>query len=254
MIRPLLPLIALVLLTSGLSAQKDLKETFEALDAKGDRAAMVAFWNQHPGRALGIIDSYLEGGLKILEGEKPDREQVKAMFARALRGASAADEALGRCIFSDYASAFVGWTPEQQKRFRAGQKAFGDFRKAIRQEDGADKALANATRCLDLARPLGDWWGMAMGHTGRGQALEKLGRLDEALAAHQTARLIYHDFRLSSELGNLRSMARLLVKLDRKPRARVTIARAIKMAKAMGRRGERALAELEELRKAAAAK
>lgn len=247
MIRLLLPLSLLTLLLSSLSAQNDVKAAFESLDGKKDHAGMVALWKKHPGRALGVIDSYLEGGLKILEGDKPDQESVKAMFARALRGAHAADEALGRCIFSDYAASFVGWTPEQQKRFRGGQKAFGAFRKAIRSQDGAEKALTEATRCLDLARPLGDWWGMAMGHTGRGQALEKLGRLEEALAAHQAARLIYHDFHLSSELNNLRAMARLLVKLDRKPRARVTVKRALVLAKALGKRGERALAELEEL-------
>jgi tetratricopeptide (TPR) repeat protein len=249
MLRISLILASCLSLTTFAGAQQDLKKSFETLEAQGDRPALVAFWQKHPGRALGIIDSYLEGGLKILEGEAPDKAKVQAMFARAVRGAASVDEAFGTSIFTDYATSFVGWTPAQQKRFRAGQKAFGAYRQAMRNADGAEKALGEASRCLDLARPLGDWWGMAMGHTGRGMALEKLGRYEEALAAQQEARQIYHSFRLSSELGNLRAMARLLVKLERWPRARVTIERALIQARSMGRRGERAIKELEALQK-----
>ena len=230
-----------------LAAQNNLKSQFESLDDKGDHAGVVALWKTNPARVLGTIDSYLEGALKILESDDPDVSKIKGMHARALRGARAADEASGRSIFSDYTSSFVGWNAAQQKRFRAGQGAFSAHRKAMKGGK-LDEALAQAEKCHDLALPLGDWWGTAMGLSGMGAALEQTGKLERALSAHSRARLLYQSLGLSSELTNLTAMARILVKLERKPRARVTVDKAMAMAKASGRRGERTLAELQELR------
>lgn len=244
MIRPAAMFLAMLITLGALPAQ-NLKERFEALDAKGDRAGIVALWKENPSRILSIIDSYLEGGLKILEGDAPDRKKVDAMYARAIRGALAADEATGRSIFSDYASSFAGWNAEQQKQFRAGQKAFGAHRTALREGKVAE-ALRLARECEKHARPLGDWWGTAMGLSGIGNCLERMGQPEQALTAHQDARLIYQNLGLRSELGNLTAMARLLVELDRKPRARVTIEKALVLAR-RSRRGANTVKELEAL-------
>ena len=85
-----------------------------------------------------------------------------------------------------------------------------------------------------------------MGLSGVGNALEKMGQLEESLSAHSSARLIYHDLGLSSELSNIRAMARILIKLDRKPRARVTIDKGLALA-ANVRRGQSAIDELKKL-------
>ena len=193
------------------------------------------------------------------------------MHARALRGAIAADEAFGRVIFGDYASAFIGWDSEQRTRFRQGQAAFGAYRKLMRAArnpkldaakrlDTLTQALAEADGCLQHARPLGDWWGTAMGLGSVGAALEQLAargddaadatRLEQALDAHARACLVNHDLGLAgSELRSVTAMARILVTLGRKPRARVALDTAKALATSMGERGTRALVEIAALRR-----
>ncbi|MGE3163547.1 MAG: hypothetical protein AB7O52_01425 [Planctomycetota bacterium] len=209
-----------------------VKERFEALDAQGDRAGVVALWREHPDQALLVIDSYLEGSLSLREqSPTPDATQIRELHERALRGASAADEALGRKIFSDYAAAFVSWNAAERERFRAGQKAYGDAREALQAAD-YERALAFGQRCTELARPLGDWWGSAMGWSAIGAALEPLGRLDEAVAAHGAARMIYSDLGLvGAEYRSLRAQGRVLVELGRLPHAILSLGEAIVLAR-----------------------
>lgn len=197
-----------------------VKDRFEAMDARGDRAGVMALWKAHPDQALLVIDSYLEGSLSLREkSETPDEAQIRALQARAARGAAAADEALGRKIFSDYVAAFVGWNASERKRFREGQQAYGEARAALKASE-YQQALDHARRCTDLARPLGDWWGAAMGWSGIGAAHEKLGNLEEAVAAHAAARLIYHDLALvGAEYRSLRGQCRVLLALGRLPHA-----------------------------------
>lgn len=210
-----------------------LRKSFEELDAKGDQAAIVALWKANPGATLAVIDSYLEGSMKLME-KNGDAKEIEALQQRALRGARAADTAHGQSIFSDYASSFVGWTPEQRKSFRGGQRAFSAAMQAAQKKDWK-AALAKGEECLKLARPLGDWWGTAMGLSVIGDAQEQLGTLEAALEAHSQARLIYHSLGLAGdEYGNLRSMAALLGKLDRRPRALNSIASALALADALG--------------------
>lgn len=219
----------------GLSAQGkvDLRKTFEELDAKKDEAGMLAFWKENADATLGVIDSYLEGSLREIE-KKGDAKKIAEMQQLALRGAKAADAAHGRHIFSDYASAFIGWDEAQRKSFRAGQKAFGKAGAALKKGDAA-AALTAAEECVALARPLGDWWGTAMGLTASAEAQEKLGKAEAAADLHAQAWLIHRELGLRGDAyGNLASMARLYAELGRNERARVSAERALEMARALG--------------------
>ncbi|TAJ24056.1 MAG: hypothetical protein EPO68_02120 [Planctomycetota bacterium] len=211
----------------------DLRKAFEELDAKKDEAGLREFWKQNADATLGLIDSYLEGSLREIE-KKGDASKIAAMQQLALRGAKAADAAHGRQIFADYASSFIGWDEAQRKSFRAGQKAFGKANAALKKGDAA-AALASAEECVKLARPLGDWWGTAMGLTASAEAQEKLGKREEAVELHQQAWLIHRELGLRGDAyGNLAAMATLLADLGRNERARVSAERALEMARALG--------------------
>jgi hypothetical protein len=109
---------------------------------------MIDLWRENPRAALSVIDSYLEG--------QPARRQEKG-------DAGSRGDAPARCagprprarpstpIFLDYASSFVGWTPEQQKGFRAGQAAFKGNRQALAGQDLEGRCGGN--ECVRLARP-----------------------------------------------------------------------------------------------------
>jgi tetratricopeptide (TPR) repeat protein len=222
----------------------DLRKAFEELDAKKDDAGLREFWKQNADATLGLIDSYLEGSLREIE-KKGDAKKIAQMQQLALRGAKAADAAHGREIFTDYASSFIGWDEAQRKSFRAGQKAFGKAGAALKQGDAA-AALAAAEECVALARPLGDWWGTAMGLTASAEAQEKLGKTEAAADLHAQAWLIHRELGLRGDAyGNLASMARLYADLGRTERARVSAERALEMARALG--DAEGTAKLEEL-------
>lgn len=212
-----------------------LKERFEALDEAGNHAGVVALWKEHPYEVLYVIDSYLEGSLQIVETETaPDPARVRAMHERALRGARAADEAFDRGIFTDYAASFVGWNAAEQKRFRAGQAAFGAARKA-KSEGDHEAAAAHGAECAALAEPLGDWWGLGMGLSAQGGSLAELGNAAEALPLLARARHIHHQLGLvGSEYGNLRSMVELCAELGKTDRALVSLEAALALAETLG--------------------
>lgn len=232
--------------------EDELAVKFRAFAAKQDRAGLVALWREHPGETLASIDEYLEGSLAKTEEarakkEKVDEQEIRAMHATALFGASCADEAFGTAIFSDYASSFVGFDEAQQYKFRRGQAAHKQAQALLREKKGAE-ALEHAKECAELARPLGDWWGTAMGLAAMGKAYEQLEKQEEALSAYSLAALIYHDLRLlGAELPNVTATARLCVELGRKPRAEAAIARGLELATALGDpRSKGALEELKE--------
>lgn len=208
---------------------------FEALDAKQDHAGMVGLWKRFPGQALYIIDSYLEKSLALWEkSETRDAKVIQELHERALRGARAADEALGTRIFVDYCHSFVGWDEAQKKSFRGGQKAYREARGALKAKDYA-QALEKGRSCLNLAQPLGDWWGTAMGYSAMAAAQEQLGQLEAALMSHSQSRLIYAQFRLGgAEYRNVRAMAGLCWQLGRVPRARASSEQAANLGQSLG--------------------
>jgi hypothetical protein len=200
---------------------EDVRQRFEQLDEAKDHGAVVQLWRAHPGESLGVIDSFLEGSLALVEGDKSvDPAQVAALEARAQRGARAADEAFGTSIFSDYAASFAGWNATEQSRFRQGQSTFREASRALRGGDPG-LALEKARASWELARPLGDWWGSAMALGLMAKAHATLGQQLEALDCAAQARLIDHDLRLfDAELADLLVMARAAIELRRVERAR----------------------------------
>ncbi|HUR27361.1 MAG TPA: hypothetical protein VM509_04190 [Planctomycetota bacterium] len=223
---------ALLLLSSSLpfaresAPQEDVRARFEALDDQHDEAALVQLWKDHPGETLGTIDSYLEGSLKKLERDpKVAPAELAAMRARAVRGAKAADIAFGTAIFSDYAAAFASWKPEEQKRFRAGQSLFREALQALKKNDAracVDKARAS----LELALPLGDWWGSAMAWNAMARGEAASNEPAKALEHALQARLVDHDLRLlDSEADDLALAAAAASALDAHGRA-LSLARA----------------------------
>lgn len=211
-----------------------------------DRDALVTLWKENPHVILYTIDADLEGSLKLVESsETPDMDAVAALHKRALFGAACADMATDSPIFVEYATSFIGWTPEQQKTFRAGQKAYGAARAAMKDGD-MDAAAKHGAECAELAEPLGDWWGTAMGFSAQGAALHNAGKHDDAVVPLTRARMIYHDLGLvRAEYSVLKNLAATLVALDRKPRARGAIRQAMGLSRLLGdEEGGKALREL----------
>lgn len=222
----------------------DLQSKFEELDTKNDRAGIVALFRQNPYDTLGMLDGYLEGALaKIEKGGDP--ADIEKDHERALRGARAADEALGHPVFLDYVSSYVGWNRDQQKVFREGQAASGASRQALQKGD-FETAKKEANRCIECARPLGDWWGYGTGLQMLAQAEEKLGHREAALDAIQQARILHHDLGFArQEYRDVVVMARLLVDLGRTPRARAAIEQGLALSRiAKDKDGPKALEDL----------
>ena len=71
-------------------------------------------------------------------------------------------------------------------------------------QNNAGGALQEAIACRELAEPLGDWWGTAMGLSLEGKMLASLERFEEALVPLSRARLIYNELGLvGAEYGVL---------------------------------------------------
>jgi hypothetical protein len=181
--------LAAVSLAAG-PQEDEIAVKFRECAAKKDRAALVALWRAHPVRRW--FDRRVPRGFarqmeEARAKKQPvDEKEIAAMHATALFGASCADEAFGTAIFSDYASSFVGLDEAQQYKFRRGQAAHKEAQALLREKKGAE-ALEHAKECAELARPLGDWWGTAMGVAAMGKAYELLDKKDEALSAYSLA-------------------------------------------------------------------
>ncbi len=214
---------------------QDFGEQYHALVAAKDTAGLIALWKANEGRVLGTIDRDLEGSLALWEAAQGEpgtpevaldaetQAKIAAMHARATFGAQAASEAFGRPIFQDYTASFLSWSTGDKRNFRAGQAAFGAARKAMR-EDALEIAREQGELCSQLALPLGDWWGYAMGLGASGNAKLALGDLEGALGDLSRARLFDQALGLGrSELGDLDGMLRCLEGLERWSRAKVVL-------------------------------
>jgi tetratricopeptide (TPR) repeat protein len=182
----LLLLAAPFILAPGQDQEADAaRKAVEARLAAGEKDDVVRWFRENADGALAFIDYYFEGGLAIIEaGGEADRP--RALFDTGRKFAALADLAFEETIFSKYGEAFTGWDREQQKRFRKGQQKFGESRKALREND-VEAAIYAARESVELARPLGDAWGVAMASLSLGTALEKAGRHDDARKALRDA-------------------------------------------------------------------
>ena len=229
-------------------AEAEVLAGYRKLADAQDEAGLANLWAAHPELVLTTIDEDLEGSLALREkSEAPDETRIAQMHARAIFGARAAAAAGLSPLLADYAAAFSGWNAEQQKQFRAGQKAFGRARAAA-QAGKHEDALAAGNECVALAEPLGDWWGTAMGFSAAGQSLSALGRHEEALVALGRARVLHHDLGLTgSEYGNLQAMVAALSALGGGPRLAELARQAAALGRALG--DEDGAAKLDKLAK-----
>lgn len=221
-----------------------------------DSEALTRMWMENPGRVLPTFDSDLEGSLSLVESGptygrdgtlvEPDEEtarRIETLEQRAVFAARVAAELLDRPLLLDYAVSFAGWNRDQQVQFREGQKAFGMAGQALREGD-LETAAQHAQRCTELAEPLGDWWGTAMGRSMSAQVA--LSREDHgtALLEAARARTIHHGLGLtSSEAGNLLVLGEAALALGRRERA----AEAARAGLALSPEGARHRAALEDL-------
>jgi hypothetical protein len=218
------------------NARGDVRAQFLELAEKSDAIAVAKLWRENPYEILTSIDADLEGALGAWE-RSPDAgvtDAIKKQYARAVWGARIASEATGHPIFADYANSYAGFTTEQKKAFRGGQKAHGRAHKAMEAKDYAGAAKAGR-ECADLALPLGDWWGYAMGLSAEGQAFAASEDNEKALASLSQARVIYHDLGLvGDEYSCTRTMAKVLLALKHYERALVTVRGAIALREIVG--------------------
>ncbi len=229
-------------------AAADARETFVDLAAKKDEAGCRELWRKQRASLLPIIDADLEGSLAIREkaGTRaltPEEEaKIQEMHARAVWGATQA-AANGLPFVLDYATSFVGWDEEQRAAFRAGQRAYGEARKALAAGD-VEAARAAGKRCRELAAPLGDWWGAQSGWEVEARALESLENTEEALAAWSRVRLVALSISLvADEYEATSKVATLAAELGRTERARAAVKAAIALATELGDKDGQAVLE-----------
>lgn len=211
-----------------------------AFEARDDQA-LAELWRAHPARVLPTFDADLEASLATWEAapDAPDQARIDLLAERARWAAGVASRVTGRPIFADYAASFSGWTPDERKRFRAGQEAYGEARKAL-SEGRAEEALERARASREAALPLGDWWGTAMALSAEGQALAATGRHDEAIVALSQARLFYADLGLDgSRYATSMALCESLVARERWSRARACVADTLALGETLGAAGDR---------------
>ncbi len=158
-------------------------QRLEKMLADGDTAWIAQVFRRYPDGVLGFVDHYLEGGLKMIEEGGPS-EAATQSFRTGLEFAKLANEAFNEVIFVDYAAGFGSWSPDEQKRFRQGQAAFGDGRKV---KNNPAEALAHYEKSLSFAEPLGDHWGMAMAYAQIAECHMQTGDFAAAKAAGMKA-------------------------------------------------------------------
>jgi hypothetical protein len=196
------------------------KPRLQEMLAAGDEGMIVATFKRHPNATLPFIDSFLEGGLAILEkgskeGGTPSTEakgEAAQSFRMGVRFAKLADQAFGGTDFSEYANAFASWSPSEQKAFRQGQQLFRQGMKLAKTD--ATKAIEALESSQRLAESLADTWGQAM-------AYGALADLYLAQAESQTK---------AGGKGELGEAAEgLLAKADQAARAAVTLNRKVRL-------------------------
>ena len=196
------------------------RELYEALLAKGETGRLKVEFKADQWELLPYIDSHCEGWLALVENgaaATPEGQQkLDAMQAKGRQLAEWADQVLQDSRFTQYVTNFYGWTPEQQKEFREGQKLFGEGARkaqAARSPEEMMLALTPLQQSLDRARRLGDTWGQSMALTVMANVQSQTGHDQEAFVAAGEAARIGREIRdLSSvwtglEVTYTRSMA-----------------------------------------------
>jgi tetratricopeptide (TPR) repeat protein len=140
------------------------REQLESWLADSMNAEISEQFTSHPDQVLAFFDHYLEAGLAMIEKGEPVAKAEES-FTKGEQFAAIASQAYSDEVFQKYANSFANWSAEQQKQFRRGQKMFGHGRELSKEGKHAE-ALAAYLESFDLAKPLGDVWGMAMAQSG----------------------------------------------------------------------------------------
>ncbi len=201
------PLLVAVTLTASF-ASSSIASPAAAADAidklrlqtmliEGDVGMIAAVFRRHPGQTLPFIDSYLEGGLAMIEkgGDSAPSSALQS-FRMGIKFAKIADDAFGGTTFSEYANAFASFSPSEQKSFREGQRLFRAGMKAAKDDPAA--AIVSLKESLSLARSLGDLWGQAMAEQGIAEVGRTMGgeQLSMAYSASMSAAKLNQQLRL----------------------------------------------------------
>lgn len=228
--------VALVALAEDGNGDAMAKTRLQTMLLAGDEGMVVATFKRYPGQTLPFIDSYLEGGLAMIEkAEKAEKAEAgkgsgdahpdaQQSFRMGIRFAKLADTAFGGTDFSDYANAFASWSPSEQKSFREGQRLFKEGMKLAKDEPA--KAIDTLERSLRLADSLNDTWGQIMAQGGLAELFLAAGGEEQAAKAEQAARAavtLSRKVRLDEDrVSALRVHAKAIGALGGKAEARAT--------------------------------
>ncbi|MBC24004.1 MAG: hypothetical protein CMJ32_08835 [Phycisphaerae bacterium] len=146
------------------SMNRDRLESLLAADDPINEAIIIEIFRRNPDQVLMFIDSYLEGGLEIIE-TNGSMDKAGASFRKGIQFANLADKAFRQNDLTRYAAGFASWSPTEQKRFRKGQALYRQGRTA-ESEDKLEQAAELYERSLELADSLNDSWGMQMALSG----------------------------------------------------------------------------------------
>lgn len=208
--------VQMLVLVAVLGVEELDHAKMEAWLKKDDEHAIKKAFIHNEEAALPFVDEYLEGGLAKLE-EGKDKASTRDQYAKGVAFAKMADEALSNGVLSKYASAYVGWTPEQQKQFREAQ---AEYRKGRELMSKPAEALPHLEQSLKLCSPLGDLWGQAMCFSKLTTTLHALNRHDDAVGAASKAIILNESLhQLSAQAQDLITRAHCFAALDKKTEA-----------------------------------
>jgi hypothetical protein len=158
------------------------RQRMQGFLSAGDTAVVAAIFRRHPSRCLPFIDSYLEGGMKLLETQGPSATgEVLQSYRMGLSFAKIADQVFGTEAFTMYAGSFASWSADERASFREGQRLFREARRTAATDRAA--ALSMLRDSLRRTTTLGDTWGQAMALQGLGDLLARNGTAEERLEA-----------------------------------------------------------------------
>lgn len=146
-----------------------VRERFESLADADDHTALVALWraNNHTWFGAGkttnlVLQECVEAHMKAV-GSKSARKRAEQLALRAMRGAKAADEAIGSDALSTYVAAMLALDAD-------GRRAYDTNWKRIRKASGIIRshrfapAIELADEVLEAAKSLGDVIALRDGH------------------------------------------------------------------------------------------
>lgn len=229
-------LLTLLLQPAGAApAPESIDRLYEELERKADADGIAALFRARPFEVILLVDGYLEAWLS--EQEKPAAERVanpERPLELAKAAAASADALFQTDAYSRYAKAWESWTDDQRVQFRQGQHEYQAGREA-QQAKNYDAARAAYQQSLDLARPLGDLWGIAQAEQRLGDLAVGRGEIEEATRRHRAALDIFGALRHTGMIRSCRALATFHEQAQELSEARALLERLLVAADEAGR-------------------